>query len=109
MDCSLSLLSLQVKEERDSLAQELESTESHEDRFRQELELLMTAMNEALTERDTLQDEVFRMSEKDGSLVDEVAQMKSMTSGLIAERDRLQKELDAVLSSKGDQSVKAEG
>ena len=60
------LLILQVKEERDNLVQELESTESHEDRFRQELELLMTSMHEALTERDSLQDEVFRMSEKDG-------------------------------------------
>ena len=55
-----------MKEERDNLVQELENTESHEDHFRQELELLMTSMNEALTERDSLQDEVFRMSEKDG-------------------------------------------
>jgi hypothetical protein len=57
---------VKVKEERDNLAQELESTESHEEHFREELELLMTAMHEALAERDTLQDEVFRMSEKDG-------------------------------------------
>lgn len=63
---ALLLLVLQVKEERDNLVQELESTESHEDHFRQELELLMTSMHEALTERDSLQDEVFRMSEKDG-------------------------------------------
>ncbi|PVD18483.1 hypothetical protein C0Q70_21032 [Pomacea canaliculata] len=105
-----------VKRERDSLATELETTESHEDHFRQELELIMNSMHEALAERDSLQDEVFRMTEKDGvwqllvhrSLMDEITQMKSMTTGIIAERDRLQAELDSIMAAKGESSVKAE-
>ena len=97
-----------VRADRDLTLTELEESELREGRCRKELEFLMASLHDALTERDTLQDEVFKLAENN-PMLDELANMKSMIEELINDRNRLQLGLDRALKSKGEDSVRIEG
>ncbi|GAB1611186.1 GRIP and coiled-coil domain-containing protein 2-like isoform X2 [Argonauta hians] len=82
-----------MKDDKERALVDLEETEQRELHWRNELEFLMNSLHEALNERDSLREEMFKLTEKDCTSIDEINRMKKKVEEIITEKCRLEAEL----------------